>query len=147
MFFNYSYPWTKLLTTICLILFETKMSHLTVICEKKLKWNFWRGKCSPRLIHYSQMISLSFSLYLFLFWRILYRRENEKLCSKLSWVEPNWNNRMVMVRLLLELKYVGLAEVAVAPDLIKTHTITSDYLIETLLKNFSLQGFSFSDFR
>ena len=54
---------------------------------------------------------------------------------------------MVRVKLLLELKYVGLAEVAVAPDLIKTHTITSDYLIETLLKNFSLQGFSFSDFR
>ena len=85
------------------------------------------------------------SLYLFLFWIILYRREKEKLCSKLS--EPNWNNLMVRVKLLLELKYVGLAEVAVAPDLIKTHTITSDYLIETLLKNFSLQGFSFSDFR
>ena len=26
---------------------------------KKLKWNFWRIKFSPRLIHYSQMISLS----------------------------------------------------------------------------------------
>ena len=49
-------------------------------------------------------ISFFLSLYLFLFWRILYRRENEKLCSKLSCVEPNWNNLMVMVRLLLELK-------------------------------------------
>ena len=28
---------------------------------------------------------------------------------------------MVMVRLLLELKYVGLVEVAVTPDLIKTN--------------------------
>ena len=61
------------------------------------------------------------SLYLFLFWIILYRREKEKLCSKLS--EPNWNNLMVRVKLLLELKYVGLAEVAVAPDLSKTNTV------------------------
>ena len=27
--------------------------------RKKLKWNFWRRRISPRLIHYSQMISLS----------------------------------------------------------------------------------------
>ena len=56
---------------------------------------------------------------------------------------------MVMVRLLLELKYVGLEGVAVAPHLTNqpTNTITSDNLIETSLNNSSLQGFLFSDFR
>ena len=75
---------SELLPTICLII------YLIFRIEYKIQNN----------------VSHIRNSYLFLFGRILYRREKEKLSSRLS--ELNWKKLMVRVTVLVELKYVGL---------------------------------------